>query len=264
MRASSLPPLTPPQSPRLSNAVRDKVPKTPSVPSVRRRYGLESNAEAKYSNQLQTALSSLTSRRASPPTGLRSPFVLKPSPRGVIHEEEDEHDGDLFVIHRPDVLERNCESRYLNPDLDWSQDLFDPSPAYVRPKRPNHKHKRSSSAAVSRYQYSGFLQTPLPTIPSATPSPAISAAPSPVARPLALAPELDFNLLVPSSSVPHAWPGMSTASSLLPTPTFSTPGLSPSATGTPGSPLVGARNDYFMLQTPYTPHTPHTPRPVPE
>jgi hypothetical protein len=189
--------------------------------------------------------------------------VLKGTPRGVIHEEE-EHDG-VFVIHRPDVFKRDCETRYMDPDLDWQQnsDPFDPSPLYTRPKRPNHKHKRSSSAALSRKHY-GFLQTPLPAIPSATPSPVISAAPSPVARPLALAPELDFTLLAPPTSVPSAWPGLSSSPGLLPTPAFSTPGLSPSGPETPGPPFVGVNGDHFLLRTPHTPHTPFTPRPVPE
>lgn len=219
---------------------------------------------------MQNALASLPVQRSSPPTGLRSPFVLQTSPAQRTIKEEEE-DSAVFVIHRPDfspLQGPSYSSRYIDPDMDWQQDLLDPTPVLTRGKRPGHRHKRSSSAAFAPSIGQSRLHTPLPTILSATPSPSISAAPSPAAKPLALAPEADFGLLVPPPNDPTGWPGESLAtpsSHGMPTPAFSTPALSPSSSSAAGSPFEGrASTDCSLLQTPNTPRTPYTPRPVPE
>lgn len=215
-------------------------------------------------------MASLPPRRSSAPSALGSPIVLRTNHnRNNSFKEEEE---DVFVIHRPDSFEVIPDSVYSSRQaraLDWRHDPFGASPTYIHGQRPKHKHKRSSSTSTSTLtsNYHSLypqLRAPQPTLLSATPSPAISAANSPASQPLLLAPDMDmdFGLLMPPAGIPAGWSGTSSATSL--TPAFSTPGLSPSASSTAGSPFLGVDGDYFTPRTPNTPRTPLTPRPVPQ
>ncbi|KIM27369.1 hypothetical protein M408DRAFT_9330 [Serendipita vermifera MAFF 305830] len=280
-RASSLPPSSPPLAFRQANAAREKARRTPIVPSARRKQALETRAETSASRHLQAALALLPNggpRKAAAPTKLGSPITLRPSKpvgcRMTIKEENE--DEDMFVIHAPENFDELRGEFYESLQaraFDWRQDPFEDSPVYVHGQRPNfkHRHKRSSSYAPSP---SSSLRPPArtlqPTLLSATPSPHISAANSPVPTPLALSSELDFSLFLSPAGVPQGWPGSnnsnSGSSNFLSTPAFSTPGLSPSASSTSGSPLVPGYSstvDYFAPQALRTRRTPRTPYPAP-
>ena len=181
----------------------------------------------------------------------------------------------MLVIHRPDNFQIPEDSLYAALDartFDWQQDPFEDSPVYVYGQRPNHKRRRSSLSRRSAH-----LRAPQFTLPSATPSPAMSVTnspqPSPLTRALHLSSEdVEFEAPMPNARVPSGWPGtsglLSSAPAMLSTPAFSTPGLSPSASSAAGSPCYG--KDYFALPVPsysHTPsilHAPTFPRPVPE
>jgi hypothetical protein len=178
------------------------------------------------------------------------------------------------MIHRPDSFEVIPDSVFSSRQaraLDWRHDPFEDSPAYIHGQRPKHKKRSSSTSGPASIYHPLYPQgrTPLPTLLSATPSPAISAANSPSIQPLLLAPEMDvdFDLLMPPNVTPAGWPGViprlaSNAFGSL-TPALSTPNLSPSASSTTGSPFLNDTGDYFTPRTPNTPSTPLTPRPVP-
>ncbi|CCA75011.1 hypothetical protein PIIN_08996 [Serendipita indica DSM 11827] len=255
-------------------SVRERTRKAPIAPSARRLHILESKAETSNSAHLQAALALCQPRRSSAPSALGPAIVLRRN--SISKPRTNDEDEDMLVIHRPDNFEIPKDSLYTALEaraFDWRQDPFEDSPVYVYGQRPNHKRQKSS---LSRRNV--HLRAPQFTLPSATPSPAVSATnspqPSPLTRALHLGSEdVEFEVPMPNASIPLGWPGTSgllSSPAMLSTPAFSTPGLSPSASSAAGSPYPGHGADYFAPRAssyPHTPsilHTPASPRPVPE
>jgi len=188
----------------------------------------------------------------------------------------------MFLIHpRPEEFNVPRDELYASLEaraFDWRQDPFEASPVYVHGQRPNYKHKHKRTSSSSYATTTSLLYPPSlpplrvqPTLLSATPSPAISAANSPAPTPLTLGSDLDLSLLLPHPSTPQGCPAPwafdnAASAGLLSTPALSTPGLSPSASSTTGSPFVQIYDseDYLALLTPGVHRTPRTPRPVPD
>ncbi|KAG8854056.1 hypothetical protein FRB91_004073 [Serendipita sp. 411] len=288
-RSASVPPSSPPLVFHSSHSAREKARRTPIVPSARRLRLLETRTESIQSPHLQAALALCGPRRTSAPSVLGPAIVLQTSPSEQTSGRHQEQDDDVFIIHQghtaqSDPLYAALEARAF----DWRDDPFGESPQYVYGQRPKHKHRRSSSKNMNlRPSPYGKHQLKLqPTLLSATPSPAVSVsnspAPSPMTRSLTLNFDFDVDMLMP----PTGWPTSSGAgtgvmamstddhSDFMPTPAFSTPALSPSASSVAASPYTSVdgsggpsaygERDYFSIYRPRVPHTPIDRRPVPQ